>query len=754
MKRILTVTVLLLVSLAASQAAEFHVAWAPKRAPIMTRWAAQVDPRQPLPEYPRPQMERKEWRSLNGIWEFKAGGRADAVPVGQKLPGEILVPYPVESALSGVMQHHDRLWYRRLFAVPAEWKGRQILLHFGAVDYETEVFVNGKSLGVHRGGYDPFTCDLAGYLKPDGEQELIVRVFDPTEEGGQPRGKQTTKPEGIMYTPCSGIWQTVWLEPVARTSIENLKMVADTDRSRLCLTVQTRGPCKGVGVNVRVLDAGTVVQSMAGPVGAEFAIPLPKPKLWSADCPFLYDLEVDLVRDAAPVDCVKSYFGMRKVSVGDTNGVKRIFINGKPVFNIGLLDQGFWPDGIYTAPTDEALRYDIETAKAMGFNMVRKHIKVEPARWYYWADKLGLMVWQDMPSSNSYLGRTPPPVDKAAFELELGRMIRTLRNHPAIVLWVLFNEGQGQFDTERLVDVVRKLDPSRLVNEASGGDIVGSGDLNDTHSYPPPGIRPRTNDRQVFVCGEYGGIGYKVDAPTWSGSGGGYMNVETPEDLFYAYADFVGMLKKLRDEEGLGASVYTQLTDVETELNGLLTYDRLSKLDAASISRVNHFHLPQWTYQPVLPTSETVPQTWRYVETTPAGLWLTPAFDDSSWAEAPAPFGAAAGLTGKTPWKTKAIWMRKKFRVGTLAADEINNLVCRVFHDEDIELFINGVPALRQGGYVTTYRYLPLMQAGRRAIVPKAENVIAVKCIDRTGARMIDVGLYTRNRSDPRERRH
>ena len=352
-------------------------AWSPKTSPLMTRWSLQVDPAHPLPEYPRPQMVRRDWLNLNGVWEYQPGSANDATPTGKKLASEILVPFPVESALSGVMEHHDRLWYRRMFTVPQAWNGKQVLLHFGAVDYECEAFLNGKSVGLHRGGYDPFSFDvtsfLSGYEEP---QELVVRVYDPTDAGGQPRGKQTTHPAGVIYTSTTGIWQTVWLEPVARGGVADLKLVPDVDAGRLRMTVNTLGNVPGESVRVTMRDGATVVQTAIGAVGEEFPVPVPNAKLWSPDAPALYDLQVSVVTATGQViDEVGSYFGMRKIELADVNGVKKMFLNGKFVFQYGVLDQGFWPDGIYTAPTEDALKYDLQIAKALGFNLVRKHLQ-------------------------------------------------------------------------------------------------------------------------------------------------------------------------------------------------------------------------------------------------------------------------------------------------------------------------------------------------------------------------------------------
>lgn len=562
----------------------------------MTRWAKDVDRTSPLPEYPGPQMVRKDWLNLNGVWQFESGFADEPVPEGL-LKSKIVVPFAPESALSGVMLHFDRLWYRRSFSIPAKWTLKRVLLHFGAVDYETEVFINGKSVGTHKGGYDPFSFDITSYLVGEGPQDIVVRVYDPTDIGGQPRGKQSTNPEGIMYTPTTGIWQTVWLEPVDKLSIEDLRIVPDVDRNQLHITVKTTDPVKEAKVHVVVKDGNEVVQRIEGKPDTELSAVIPKPKLWSPESPFLYEIEISLNDNGRTTDQVASYFGMRKISIGKVGEYDRMLLNNQPVFQLGPLDQGFWPDGIYTAPTDEALKSDIETMKAMGFNMVRKHEKVEPARWYYWTDKLGLLVWQDMPSPSSYLDQAEavPPLDKAEFESELRRMVETHWNHPSIALWTIFNEAQGQFDTPRLVSVVRALDPSRLVNEASGDKITGAGDVNDLHHYPEPGVRSPTPS-QALANGEFGGIGNHVQGHSWDEGGFGYTNVSTPNDLLYLYAEYLLQLNELNKDKGLSAAVYTQLTDVMTEVNGLVTYDRVPKIDVAKIAEANHFNLAMPTY--------------------------------------------------------------------------------------------------------------------------------------------------------------
>jgi len=552
--------------------------WQPVPGDLMTLWAAKVDPAKPLPEYPRPQLVREAWQNLNGLWHFEIAAKDAPQPV--QFSRQILVPYPVESALSGIKQRvsqNDRLWYQRGFTVPDAWRKGRVLLHFTASDWSTEVFVNGKPVGKHDGGYDPFEFDVTGFLTSGGGQSLVVSVWDPTAEGGQPHGKQTLIKHGIFYTSSSGIWGTVWLEAVPKKSyVKGIKLVPDIDAGTLKLTVDADAGT----VRALARDGQTKVGEASGKAGGEIVLRVPNAKLWTPDTPFLYDLDITLT-DGAAQDRVQSYFGMRKISIGpDEKGVTRILLNNKFVFQTGPLDQGWWPDGLYTAPTDEALKYDIEMIKAHGFNMVRKHIKVEPERWHYWCDKLGVMVWQDMPSCGRGIpGDSPSPADKTQFELELRRMVETRYNHPSIVMWIIFNEGWGQHDTERLAGLVKTWDPHRLINEASGGMFKGAGDVIDDHLYPfPPGPKPTAT--RASVAGECGGLGFNVKGHTWNDEGWGYIRpgtvgtFATGEELTARYEQVLASGLKLARENGISAVVYTQLSDIETENNGLLTYDR------------------------------------------------------------------------------------------------------------------------------------------------------------------------------------
>lgn len=560
----------------------------------MTRWAADVDPNNVLPEYPRPQMVRDEWLNLNGLWDYALNRRINEQPT--EFDGEILVPFPIESALSGVQERVEGnfAWYRRTFTVPETWAGERVLLHFGAVDWRATVWVNSVELGTHDGGYDSFSFDITEGLHEEGEQEIVVRVVDPTE-GTQPRGKQVFTPGGIWYTPTTGIWQTVWLEPVPAAYIESWRLETDIDAGVLSLQANLNGDVSDDDiVMVQVVEEGRVLASETGSVEEVIQVVVEEPQLWSPDSPFLYDLVVTLIDEDMIVDRVTSYFGMREIALEpDEAGVPRLYLNHEPLFQFGLLDQGFWPDGLYTAPTDEALRYDIEVTRELGFNLIRKHVKVEPARWYYWADRLGVLVWQDMPSGGAFVAPGEGEIERseqsaAQFERELQAMIDSHYNHPSIVMWVLFNEGWGQYDTARLAEWLADYDPTRLINSASGWNDVGVGDVYDIHSYPGPDAPPADGER-ALVLGEFGGLGLPLAGHTWVDEDNwGYQAYEDVETLTDAYTDLIERLRLLQERRGLIAAVYTQTTDVETEVNGMMTYDRaVIKMGVDRVREIN-----------------------------------------------------------------------------------------------------------------------------------------------------------------------
>lgn len=575
-------------------------AYSPAGNRIKTRWASQVTPENAWREYPRPQMQRTDWLNLNGLWDYNVTPLKAETPVAWR--GKILVPYPYESALSGVggsLSADSLLWYSREFSLPSGWKGKKIKLNFGAVDWQCEVYVNGKSAGSHSGGYAPFSLDISDAVKYGKPNTLTVRVYDPTDKGYQPRGKQVNRPRSIWYTPVSGIWQTVWLEPVNRTSVTGLDIVPDIDRGILTVTPAVSDPGKAEAT-VRVSHGGTVIASASAPAGTPVGISMPSDMLlWSPDNPNLYDVEITLTSKGKMLDRVKSHAAMRKISrEKGADGHWRLTLNNKPQFQFGPLDQGWWPDGLYTAPAPEALIYDIVKTKDLGYNMIRKHVKVEPAVWYHACDSLGIIVWQDMPSGDKGPGwqnheyfkgtdgkRTAE--SKANFRKEWAEIITALKPFGCIGVWVPFNESWGQFDTESIVAETAALDSTRLINSASGGNFFRCGDILDLHNYPGPAMYLYDRDR-ANVLGEYGGIGLALEGHLWNtDKNWGYVKFKSPREVTDEYVKYAVALRSMIDR-GFTAAVYTQTTDVEGEVNGLMTYDReVIKVDEPAIKRVN-----------------------------------------------------------------------------------------------------------------------------------------------------------------------
>ena len=564
-----------------------YAQWKPAGDRIKTAWAEQINPAAVLPEYPRPLLERQSWLNLNGEWEYAIQEKGKAEPAA--FDGKILVPFAVESSLSGVQKsvnEKQELWYKRTFTIPAAWKGKPVLLNFGAVDWRADVFVNDIFIGSHQGGYTPFTFNITPFLNSGGSvQKLVVRVWDPTDHGFQPRGKQVLDPNSIWYTAVTGIWQTVWMEPVSDNYIQSVKSIPNVDAGTVEITVQTSDGQSSDVIEVKVFDNGTQVASAKGLSGKALRLPINNPKLWSPELPFLYTLKIAVLRSGKPIDDVSSYTAMRKISTArDANGIMRIQLNNKDYFNYGPLDQGWWPDGLYTAPTDEAQVYDIKKLKDLGFNMIRKHVKVEPARWYYHCDKEGILVWQDMPSGD--LGNHWEP-ERYNGGSDKNRSEESIRNYyhewkeimdlcisnPSVVVWVPFNEGWGQFDTEKVVTWTAEYDPSRLINPASGGNHRACGDIMDVHNYPQPSMY-LFDPQRVTVLGEYGGIGLALEGHLWwDKRNWGYIQFKTKDELTAEYVKYAKMLQDLV-KRGFSAAVYTQTTDVEGEVNGLMTYDR------------------------------------------------------------------------------------------------------------------------------------------------------------------------------------
>ncbi len=735
-----------------------HGEWKPAPSPLMTDFAKDVSPDKVHPEYPRPQMVRKDWANLNGLWQYAITNKDDDKP--PRWDGEILVPFCVESALSGVgkkVSPEQALWYRRTFKKPEMKEKGRLLLQFGAVDWHAKVWVNGKLVGQHTGGFDPFTIDITEALN-DGEQELIVRVWDPTDQGSQPRGKQVLKPGGIFYTSVTGIWQTVWLESVGSQYIESLAVVPNLEKKSVALRVAVDGKTDTAQLRVTIRRNGKDIASIATGKIIDLEIPIRDPELWSPEKPALYDLQVGLVEVAMGrglVDTVDTYFAFRKIAVAkDKKGINRIFLNNEPLFQLGTLDQGWWPDGLLTPPTDEAMAYDLKKLKELGFNMLRKHVKVEPARLYYHCDKLGLLVWQDMPSgmaAGKKQGIVPnakedaafSDEDKKQFRAELKAMIDHLRHFPCIVAWVPFNEGWGQHDTNDILKWVKEYDPTRLVDGPSGWTDRGYGDLKDIHVYPGPGMFP-VEDKRVSVLGEFGGLGLPLEGHLWQDKKNwGYRTYETKEELRSAYQLLMLRLHPLIDQ-GCAASVYTQTTDVESEVNGLLTYDRkVLKLDPKETARWHKALFgPLPETRVVVPTSEKEALTWRYTTEKPGDDWIKPDFNADSWKAGEGGFGepTTPGSKVRTMWKSADIWIRRDFELKEIPKGD---LFLNIHHDEDAEIYINGVLAAKVTGFITQYSLAPISDDARKAL-KVGKNTIAIHCHQTGGGQYIDAGIVER----------
>lgn len=576
---------------------------------MKTRWSP-ADPT-PLPEYPRPQMTRSQWINLNGLWDYAVLPKGYSAP--KKFDGKILVPYAIESELSGVekpLLPSQRLWYRRIFTTSPVVKNK-VLLHFGAVDDECDVWINGIHVGGHRGGYLPFSFDITAVII-DGDNELVVSVWDPTDTGLQQRGKQVLNPKGIWYTAVSGIWQTVWMELVPEISIVSLKLTPNLDSETLSVEVTVRGETEGVSVEAESTHTGEKIVSVSEQTEDTVRLAIPNPRVWSPTDPYLYDLRVRLVRDGQILDEVGSYFAMRKFGlVKDAQDHLRFGLNDHPLFLYGPLDQGYFPDGLYTPPSDEAMLFDIEYTRRIGCNMIRKHVKVEPLRWYYHCDRLGVIVWQDMPNGGlidvevvatlsmmfgfhrndtrhlNRFGRAAAE-NRARYQSELKEMIDHLYNAVCIAVWVPFNESWGQFQSTVVAERVKEYDPTRLVDHASGWFDQGGGDFQSRHVYVKKLKHPKP-DRRAFVITEFGGYSLKISGRVWDEDKKyGYRFYETSDELTVAYLDLLEKELKPLVSQGLAAAIYTQTTDVEIEINGYLTYDRkVEKMNSEKLRRAH-----------------------------------------------------------------------------------------------------------------------------------------------------------------------
>lgn len=714
-----------------------------------TRWTRDVMQGQAWHEYPRPQLVREEWMNLNGNWEYAIQDKdSDAYGGGQ---GLIRVPYAIQSRLSGVQRHvyeNQSLWYRRKFEIPQEWSGQSVMLNFGAVDWKCKVLVNGTQVGEHFGGYDPFSLDITGALK-SGENELIVQVWDPTDTGDQPHGKQVFNPNGIWYTAVTGIWQTVWLEPVtSRARIVSSEAITELN-GKVKLNIGLANHSGTEQIEVDVIDKGKVVARKSQALSNLVEFSVPNPKHWSPDSPNLYDLDLRIVDKGEVIDRVQSYFGIRTIELKrDAQGIQT-YLNGKPIFMFGLLDQGWWPDGLYTPPTDEALLYDLQVTKRAGYNTVRKHVKVEPARFYRHCDELGLLVWQDMPSSLKYGPKwdmnwrqeNPAPDGKrpgdsaVRFLAEWDRIMAACRAYPSVVVWVPFNEAWGQHDTASVAEWTKKNDPNRLVNPASGGNFVLVGDIFDIHEYPGPGA-PTPQKNMAIVNGEFGGLGLPVKGHTWQDENNwGYQSFANSKELMGRYEQLIDQLLLLKGK-GLSGAIYTQTTDVEVEVNGLLTYDRaVMKMPIDWLRKVNErVYGPAPKVEEVVPTSAEAKLEWFYTESQPGDDWYKSGAT-SGWKKGQGGFGSAGtpGAQIGTPWTSSDIWIKREFEVKDASGD----IWLSLHHDEAAEVYLNGVLLGKYSGYTTQYA-LRNIQEG---ILKVGKNTLAIHCHQTSGGQFIDAGF-------------
>ena len=765
-KTILNFVVILTILFCATDCVCAASQWKKQTAPLMTPWGEQLTPDNVWQEYPRPSMQRKDWMNLNGVWQYfkRTTIKYDYETNSSLFTKAILVPFPVESALSGIMDKNFSSnkkathLYRKLIKIPEAYEGKNILLHFGAVDWRCYVYVNGQLAGMHDGGSTPFYFDITQLIKPGDEQEIQVAVWDPTNDGGQPHGKQTNSPGSIWYTPNSGIWQTVWLEPVSPTHIISYEPIPDIDNSTVSIKVNTSGTCQ---LTLTAKDGDKTVAEQTGSSDDTFTLSIPQAKLWSPDAPNLYNLDIAIKEQGQETDRVSGYFGMRKFSRGMVDGHPCVLLNNKPLYLYGPLDQGWWPDGLLTPPSYEAMIYDLQVIKDFGMNMVRKHIKLENDLWFDWCDKNGLVVWQDMPSGcgNGQVGTLDYNMQN--FYRENEELIEATRHHPCIGAWVVWNEGWGRHTehgmahTQRAVNSVMAAnhDPGRFVHAVTGWVDVEMGDFLDVHSYPAPNAAINPLNERIASCGEYGGINLFVEGHMWAGSDVDYTTVEDAETYTNLYNHYTDCLQNLQKERGLWMSVYTQITDVEQECNGIMTYDRkvlkVSPEQQASmkamIERTINYRL-SGTKTIVPAGDEKTGIQWKYTTTEPADNWYTTDFEATSWKTGTAGFGGG----GRTTWTSSDIWIRRNFKITSVEASQLQALRLWMFHDEDAQIYINGVLAAKVTGYNTKYELWSLLPEALNTLkLDGTDNVIAIHCKQTIGGQFIDCGLklcqYTSN---------
>lgn len=711
--------------------------WKSTPVSIATPWAATVTPGRVWEEYPRPQLVRKEWTNLNGLWEYAIVSKDAPAPAA--FQGKILVPFCVESALSGVnkpLSPEQALWYRRSIEVPRSWAGKRIMLHFEAVDYQSEVFINGRLAVKHSGGSDPFSVDVTPHLQQNNYRfELTLKVLDPTDTGTQPRGKQSLHPRGIWYTAVSGVWQTVWMEPVSPLSFRYIHPVADIDRSQVTFHSALSGNAGKARVKVIIHKKGRVVLQEERPYQNSLTFSIPDAEWWSPDDPVIYQVAVQLVQQKKTVDSAGTYFAMRKIALGkDEQGNTRLMLNNRPVFQWGVLDQGWWPDGLLTPPSDEAMKYDMEIVKQMGFNMIRKHIKVEPARYYYHADTLGLLVWQDMPSG--FLGINDPvqhvrpgaahdwdrPRPSAAqFEAEWKSIIDHLRFFPSIVMWVPFNEGWGQYDTRRIAAWTKAYDPQRLVNAVSGWTDRQTGDCYDLHQYPGPSMEPLTkHSGRAVVLGEFGGLGWPLKGHLWDERirNWGYRTYFSEQQLLEEYRLLLKNMLPLV-ARGLSAAIYTQTTDVEGEVNGLMTYDRkVIKLKDTALTAL-HRELLQARPARI----RTLVRDFEHAASDSAQSY---AVEGRPAPHAPVPVKKGDTLRASAGFHT---------------TDAPRKVAMKFYAQGDLKIYLNG-QLICDRKVLTKRHYDELDVTSYRSLIKPGRNTVVVELSNIPGSSVFDFGMY------------
>ena len=755
MKKSLLVNVLLISAICSGFMTSKCFAWKMADCPIVTKWGKDVTPDNAWKEYPRPAMKRDQWTNLNGLWDFAITGKNDDAP--KAYDGKILVPFAVEAALSGVgkrVTENDAIWYKRTVDMNKD-ETKRYLLNFEAVDYQSTIWVNGKKAGENTGGNLPFSFDVTPLLV-SGKNTISLKVTDATNTKGtyQLHGKQMQNPEGIWYTPVSGIWQTVWMEEVPKRYIKSLKITPKISGE---VTIEVSSAGKPRRMSVVASLNGKEVASSQGSNGV-FKLQIPSPKLWSPESPTLYDLEIKAGRDT-----VQSYVGLRETSFApDSNGNLRFTLNGKPYFHWATLDQGWWPDGLLTPPSDAAMASDIIFLKAAGFNTIRKHIKVEPRRYYTYCDRIGMLMWQDQVSNCqddnqprwTFLNPNPatktwPKEAHAQYMKELKLMIDTLYSHPCIVQWVPFNERWGQHQSMEVGKWVTEYDPTRQVNICSGGNWHPVGHIVDNHAYPHPGFpfelgKGGRFDGYVKVVGEFGGHGFPVEGHLWNPGmrNWGYGGLPKNQDEWkQRYATSINIMCGLK-MRGIAGAVYTQTTDVEGEINGLLTYDRVEKIDVAWLRKLSDMLLKtpdDAKMTTVLPTTNEKTVTWKYTLTEPGRNWMTPGFNDSAWESAKAGFGTKGtpNTTVNTTWNTNNIWLRKSFNISEAIEGTV---VLNIYHDEDAIVYLNGKEIADLAGYTSNYTSI-ILDDEAKAAFRAGENTIAIHCKQSEGGQFIDAGI-------------